>query len=208
MWTLTFAENQQDVTYADGCFRKTMRRFTDYFRGRGQKFHYLAVREFQSRGAIHYHVFVSQYIPIQPRPGELSMQEAWTHGYSYVVTSVRKRKNGTEYKVQHTFRASRNADALARYLSKYIVKTLDDPEAAARLEGHHLYLRSQGMDVRKATVWTTLGRIMQWAKRSGHKVRRVHKTPVKVDDKVVGYHYRLDLVPVPPPKPQVANLQT
>lgn len=200
MWTLTFAENEKDVGYADKCFRAAMRRFHDHFKAKGEEFHYLGVREFQERGAIHYHIFVSHYIPKLPKPGELSMDEVWKHGYSFVVTSIRKRKSGKEYSVQTIFRSSKNGDALARYLHKYIVKCIEDPESAAKLEGHHLYLRSQGMFIEKVALWTSMETLVAWALHTGRKLRKMWKVPIEIQTDrgaITKYHYRLDLGALP-----------
>lgn len=53
--TLTFAENIQDITYADNEFKKFMKRFNYKYK---RKSKFLAVREFQKRGAIHYHLLI------------------------------------------------------------------------------------------------------------------------------------------------------
>ncbi|MFL2072876.1 hypothetical protein ACEN32_11285 [Marinilactibacillus psychrotolerans] len=58
--TLTFAENIQDITYADNEFKKFMKRFNYKYK---RKSKFLAVREFQKRGAIHYHLLIDWQLP-------------------------------------------------------------------------------------------------------------------------------------------------
>ena len=82
--TLTFAENIQDVQYADNEFKKFMKRF-NYKYNRKSKF--LAVREFQKRGAIHYHLLIDWKYPSRLEKEALRALEreigtnTWGHGF-------------------------------------------------------------------------------------------------------------------------------
>lgn len=231
MWTLTFEENVQSVKQADKEFRKAMRALNDWFKSRGKEFKYVAVREFQKRGAIHYHVFVNQwiwkpktlegqgyYLPekllalsggkgdeawwlnvaalaalkpyiaqaveadqAQHKDKDISMDDVWVKGHTWVSTNIVKRKNGREVEVQAGYQAQKQYDFLGSYLSKYIVKTLADPEANKLLEGHHLYLRSNGLNIISQAVWTSLTRIYQWIKRQGRKIRQQFSVPVTIE---------------------------
>lgn len=96
--TLTFAENITDVKLADAEFRKFMKRV----RRRFPEFKYVGVREFQDRGAIHYHLAVNMYL----KQSELA--NLWGHGFVWV-----QRRVG-------------NKDKLSNYLTKYIRKHSDD----------------------------------------------------------------------------------
>jgi len=61
LMTLTFRENVTDVDEADRYFNKYMYAL----RVRGYKLEYIMVRERQERGAIHYHVLISDYLPFR-----------------------------------------------------------------------------------------------------------------------------------------------
>ena len=53
--TLTFAENEQDVEFANYEFKKFVKKIKYYI----PSFQYVGVLEFQKRGAIHYHLVCS-----------------------------------------------------------------------------------------------------------------------------------------------------
>lgn len=61
LMTLTFRENVVDVDIADKYFSK----FIYALRVRGYKVEYIMVRERQERGAIHYHVLISDFLPFR-----------------------------------------------------------------------------------------------------------------------------------------------
>jgi len=144
MWSLTFAENITDPAESDRCWRIFARRLRKRF-----PTPYIAAREAQQRGAIHYHMLVNRYIPIA------IMRELWTWGFVFASSpwSKRRQKGGNAQVV-----SSKRA---AAYIGKYIVKGVDDaalidPDTADEeltpaqvtlraLVGRHLYLRSQGL---------------------------------------------------------------
>lgn len=111
--TLTFAENIQDVGQADAEFRKFMKRIRRRFR----KLKYVAVREFQKRGAVHYHLAVNTYIK------QAELAEIWGNGYVWA-----ERKTDSQLQV-------------INYICKYLSKHMDDE----RLKNRHAYLCSQGL---------------------------------------------------------------
>lgn len=81
------------------------------------KIKYLAVIEFQERGAVHYHVLSDiPYIP------QKTLQELWGHGFVYIN------------KVQHV-------DNIGAYIVKYMTKDTSD----TRLQGLQAYLHSRNL---------------------------------------------------------------
>lgn len=113
--TLTFAENIQDLKTADHEFRKFMKRLA-------RRYHdcqYIAVREFQNRGAVHYHIAINKFIK------QTELHQLWGQGFVWIE------------------RKTKNQQHLINYLCKYMVKHSDDE----RLKGYHLYLSSQGLKV-------------------------------------------------------------
>lgn len=108
--TLTFAENLKDIKIANKLFQvwiKKMKRIDPDFK-------YVAVPEFQKRGAVHYHVLcnLKEYLPNK------SLAKIWNNGF----VNIKKVKNSK----------------IDLYLSKYLTKDVDN-----RLFGHRLYLYSQ-----------------------------------------------------------------
>ncbi|MDW7669384.1 MAG: hypothetical protein SCJ93_11215 [Bacillota bacterium] len=113
--TLTFAENIQDVGQADAEFRKFMKRI----RRRFPELKYVAVREFQKRGAVHYHMAVNTFI------NQEYLKKIWGNGHVWI-----ERRTGSQQQV-------------INYICKYISKHMEDE----RLKGRHAYLSSQGLSV-------------------------------------------------------------
>ena len=97
-WTLTFAENLEDVKEADKTFSNFMKRIHRRF----PAFKYICTREFLERGAVHYHVAVNMYIPKQLLDG------LWGKGFTWIERD----------------QVGRNR--LYRYLSKYMTKYCND----------------------------------------------------------------------------------
>lgn len=113
--TLTFADNVQSVKIADAEFRKFQKRL----HRRIPEFKYVAVRELQERGAVHYHLAINSYVQQQ------LLGEIWGQGFVWI-----EKKRG-------------NRDKLSNYLCKYITKYAGDE----RLKGSHIYLCSQGLQL-------------------------------------------------------------
>ncbi len=113
--SLTFAENQQNIKEADHEFRKFMKRLARRFKD----LKYVGVREFQDRGAVHYHLAVNQYIK------QKQLAELWGQGFVW----IEKKTNGQDH--------------LINYLCKYLTKDAGDE----RLKGLHLYFCSQGLKI-------------------------------------------------------------
>lgn len=111
--TLTFGENVTDVGEANRAFKLFMQRL----RYRYGDFRYLAVVEFQERGAVHYHMLLSlRYIP------HSDLERIWGQGFVWL-------------------KSIKHVDNVGAYLVKYMVKDSSD----TRLMGQKGYLCSQGL---------------------------------------------------------------
>lgn len=136
--TLTFAKNEKDLTSANTKFsnwtRQVKRAFPD--------FKYLAVPEFQKRGAVHYHILsnIPCDSPIIPRRRPKSLYNPstnkttvleyynikyWTHGYSSAFDIKTTDSNFN----------------IAKYIQKYFWKDIDD-----RLFGRRKIMYSQNLN--------------------------------------------------------------
>jgi hypothetical protein len=108
--TLTFAKNLKDIKIANKFFQSFIKKMKKIY----PDFKYIAVPEFQKRGAVHYHLLcnINDYLPNK------SLAKIWNHGF----VNIKKVKNSK----------------IDTYLSKYLTKDIDN-----RLFGHRLYLYSQ-----------------------------------------------------------------
>lgn len=71
--TLTFADNVDDLRYANECFEYFIKRLRYYL---GFNFKYLVVPEFQKRGAVHFHMLTNTgYIPAS------ALSRIWSFGF-------------------------------------------------------------------------------------------------------------------------------
>lgn len=123
--TLTVAKNSDDIDFYDKKFKAFIRKLRiDY-----GKFHYLGVREFQKRGAIHYHVlidypFISGFDENNIRSLEVDFAENyWKQGFVDLKD------------ISHV-------DNVGAYVVKYMTSELHDK----RLLGRKSYLCSQGLN--------------------------------------------------------------
>lgn len=113
-FTLTFADNKTDVKECNYIFMKFIQRLKWRF---GKDIKYLAVVEFQSRGAVHYHCLSDiPYIPQQ------ELQELWGEGFVYI-------------------NAITHVDNVGAYIVKYMTKDNTDE----RLQGLKAYLYSRNL---------------------------------------------------------------
>ena len=93
--TLSFAENMQDLKEANKLFKKFLRKLKKELK---IDIKYLAVIEFQKRGAIHYHMLINiPYVPVK------WLQSLWQHGSLKIN------------KIKHV-------DNLGAYITKYMSK--------------------------------------------------------------------------------------
>lgn len=118
--TLTFAENITDLSTANHEFKLFILRLGNKVGGRRNQscLKYLAIPEFQKRGAVHYHVifFNLPYIPWE------TIRACWRHG-------------------DITINAIDKVDNVGAYVSKYLSKDLCDE----RLKGKKCYFKSKGL---------------------------------------------------------------
>ena len=115
--TLTFADNVQDIEWANNEFKKFIKRFNYYL---GYKVAYSGVIEFQKRGAIHYHVIFYN------TPQKLKLDDlraTWNHGY--IKLNI-----------------IRDVDNVGAYVCKYMTKCEDEK----KLRGKKLYFNSRGLE--------------------------------------------------------------
>lgn len=119
--TLTFRENIQDLNYAHNEFKKFMQRLnTLAFGTKTRDIKYVAVVEFQKRGAIHYHIGLFN-LPYIDRIYD-KLAEIWTAGSRTIVP----------------IKTPRGA---IKYFSKYLIKSFEDN----KLKGRKKYFISTGL---------------------------------------------------------------
>lgn len=113
-FTLTFKDNLTDVKKANYLFMKFIQRLKYKF---GKTIKYLAVVEFQERGAVHYHVLSNiPYIP------QKELQDLWGNGFVFI-------------------NAISHVDNIGAYIVKYMTKDNMDE----RLQGLKAYLFSRNL---------------------------------------------------------------
>lgn len=111
--TLTFADNKTDVKECNVLFKAFIRKLRRY----KENLKYLAVIEFQERGAVHYHVLLN--IPYIPQE---ELQNLWGHGFVFI-------------------NAITHVDNIGAYIVKYMTKDNKD----TRLRGQKAYLFSTNL---------------------------------------------------------------
>lgn len=116
--TLTYADNMTDVSQGSKDLRGFIKRLSYMVHG-GQegRLKYLAVPEFQERGAVHYHLVIFNL----PYTDKELIASRWVHGF-IDIRSIDQVTN------------------VGAYISKYMTKTEDE-----RLKGRRCFLSSQGL---------------------------------------------------------------
>ena len=117
-FTLTFADNVTDLKYANNqfcCFIKRLNRYLTKMHK--DKVQYIAVVEFQERGAVHYHLLCNL-----PYISANKLQEIWKNGFVKIN------------KID-------DVDNVGAYVTKYMSKD----NADERLIGNRCYFTSQGL---------------------------------------------------------------
>lgn len=126
--TLTFEENVTDLDYANSEFKKWIKRVNYHcFKTKKSFMKYVAVIEFQKRGAVHYHILCNlPYIDVN------EFQKIWGHGF-IKLNKIKgdKRRFG-----------SSECDNVGAYVCKYMTKDNDDK----RLIGRNSYLMSRNLN--------------------------------------------------------------
>lgn len=144
--TLTFAENVQDIDFSDNEFKKFIQR-CKYKYG---PFDYIAVREFQKRGAIHYHMICNMSLgdvegfevlerdfglndaveaEEVKRTGKRNQNHLWGFGWVDIQRLNKTKKEG------------KNVDNVGAYLTKYMTKDISH----FKLKGKKVFLPSRGL---------------------------------------------------------------
>lgn len=136
-FTITFEENITDVERANREFKKYIQKLRRRF---GNEFKYLAVIEFQKRGAVHYHVLFDENFPLVPvtrrkaeelkgkgklnekYPVKENLEEIWGNGWVSIE------------KIGHV-------NDLGKYLIKYMIKDFGDE----RLRGKKNFFGSRNL---------------------------------------------------------------
>lgn len=117
-FTLTFAKNVTDLKYANNQFRCFIKRLNRYLVKNGKSsVQYIAVVEFQKRGAIHYHLLCNL-----PFISTKILQDIWENGFVKIN------------KID-------DVDNVGAYITKYMIKDSDDD----RLIGNRCYFTSRGL---------------------------------------------------------------
>lgn len=126
--TLTFEENTTDLDYANNEFKNWVKRVNyQVFKTKKRIMKYVAVIEFQKRGAVHYHVLCNlPYINAE------SLSNVWGHGFIKI----------NKIKGDKSRFGSSECDNVGAYVCKYMTKDNDDK----RLVGRKSYLMSRNLD--------------------------------------------------------------
>lgn len=124
--TLTFKENITDINFADNEFKKFIKRFKHRFKLDSLK--YIAVREFQKRGAIHYHMLCDWkenllFEDVIREYERLLGEKIWKHGFVDIKQ--------LDY-----------VDNVGAYIIKYMTKNV----AIEFFKGKKIYLCSKGLE--------------------------------------------------------------
>lgn len=122
--TLTVAKNSDDIDYYDEKVKQFIRKLRkDY-----GKMHYIGVREFQKRGAIHYHLLVDYPLIKGFSETEIRKSEVYFKNHYWKQGFV-------------DLKSIEHVDNVGAYISKYMTKDLQDK----RLIGRKSYLCSKGL---------------------------------------------------------------
>jgi len=119
--TFTFAENVTDVDVANGHFTDFVKRLNYHYNTR---FAYLAVVEFQARGAVHYHtIFFNMALQVEEDERRTrTVAKLWHHGFVDIERV-------------------RSAKRVGAYVCKYLDKAVHDP----RLLGRKAFFTSRNL---------------------------------------------------------------
>jgi hypothetical protein len=157
--TLTFAENITDLDFANNEFKKFIKRLGYEIKGQKYSFlKYIAVVEFQERGAIHYHIIFFN-LPYMENIYD-RFRELWTHGSSN-IKAVRSIRN------------------IGFYLAKYLTKSGDSD----RLEFRKHYFVSNGLK-KPDIIW--LEEVIDMIKNIIPEESKTNKRPIRFQTDYLG----------------------
>lgn len=121
--TLTFAENITDIVYANKEFTKFIQRFNyELFSQKKMKLAYIAVPQFQERGAVHYHCVLFN-MPFIKNDVYGTIRKIWRHGRFVNLEKIT------------------NSWSIHRYLRRYMKKNFED----GRLKSKRKYFASRSI---------------------------------------------------------------
>lgn len=134
--TMTYRYQIDDVTQGDKHFSDFVNNLREET---GQKFNYIAVREFTKKGRLHYHMMCDLNLQWDDdedilKSLERDVASVWGQGYCDIKRMDRHNSRQKRFK-------DKGIDNVGAYMSKYFSKSVDDE----RLEGHKMYLTSQGL---------------------------------------------------------------
>lgn len=144
--SMTYVENMQDIKqgYKDfGAFIQKLRyRF-------GKEFRYIGAPEFQTRGAVHFHI-LAWNLPITPREErrERILAGYWDHGFVDV-------------------RATDGDDRLSGYLAKYMAKAFIDK----RLINQKAYIASRNVRRPEVSIGGVMNLYMEYLRENAEAVK-------------------------------------
>lgn len=154
--TLTFRENVTDLESANKEFKAFIRKMRRILGG----FKYIAVIEFQKRGAIHYHLLLDiPYMKAQ------ILEEAWGNGFIKIN------------RIDHV-------DNIGAYVVKYMTKT----DADERLIGKKMYQCSKGLERPQEFIGAKAEYIVEQLIREKKKPTYANSFKHKLTDNEVIYH--------------------
>ena len=123
--TYTFRENIQDLDFAHQAFAKQIRLFCDYM---GFRLKYIAVIEFQERGAIHYHCV---FFNLKEKLDLDKMREMWPHGSVNVKRLIKGTNDVGFYLTSYMcLDEEKLRERKAYYCSLYLKKPIEEKKKA------------------------------------------------------------------------------
>lgn len=132
--TLTFRQNIQDVELASKTFERFVKYMNYDLKEEGKEFKYIAVIEFQKRGAIHFHL-ICDGLPMNRKGYRDKVRNRWRQAIRTVTGAEGEGVGNIDLKkISHV-------DNVGAYVVKYMTKA----EADKRLFGKKLYRTSQGL---------------------------------------------------------------
>jgi hypothetical protein len=154
--TLTFKENVTDLNVAN----KHFKRFIQRVNYKHKNFKYIAVVEFQKRGAVHYHLLIDRFIKKE------DLSSLW--GHSLGMTNIKMLRD-RKYNERQT------TDYIASYLGKYLTK---QQASDTRLWKKKSYFISKGLNKPFERVYDDLVdavNTVRMLKRGCKQVKRISR---------------------------------
>jgi hypothetical protein len=155
-FTFTFKDNIDDFVYAHNEFKKAIQRINRYMKKINIDFKYLAVLEFQKRGAIHYHIMCNYPLNHNPRKLDIITTKSdkkklegtkwferwfacdmWDNNGFVDVRNI-KQNIDSQYGSEGD-----DIDNVGAYLSKYLTK---DTAENNKMQGYRIFYNSQNLE--------------------------------------------------------------